>query len=140
MRRKRHSSTSVRQQKANAFPVKAGLNDPPAEIRSGMTTEASILLKDEGSESGFLVPLAAIAPADSPGQGYAFIYDAETLTVKKTLVKGKGATDNFIHVVEGIKAGDIVALAGVTFLNDGQKVKLMQQQTSSALGAPASTQ
>ena len=33
-----------------------------------------------------------------------------------------------------------VAVAGVTFLNDGQKVKLMQPQTSNALGAPTSTQ
>jgi RND family efflux transporter MFP subunit len=125
---------------ANAFPVKASLNDPPAEIRSGMTAEATIVLKEEGVESGFLVPLAAIAPADGAGQGYAFIYDAATQTVKKNLVKGKGGTDNFVNVYEGIKAGDIVAVAGVTFLNDGQKVKLMQQESSSALGAPATTQ
>jgi RND family efflux transporter MFP subunit len=125
---------------ANAFPIKAGLDDPPAEIRSGMTTEASILFKEEGTESGFLVPLAAVAPADKPRQGYVFVYDADTQTVKKTLIKGKGATDNFVHVYEGVEAGDIVASAGVTFLNDGQRVKLMQQQTSSALGAPATTQ
>ncbi len=122
---------------ANAFPVKAGLDDPPAEIRSGMTAEATILMKDEGSESGFLVPLAAIAPGESTGQGYAFIYDAETETVKKTMVKGKGSTDNFVHVSEGIEVGDIVAAAGVTFLSDGQKVKLMQQASPSA---PAATQ
>ncbi len=125
---------------ANAFPVKAGLVDPPAEVRSGMTTENTILLKEEGAESGFLVPLAAIAPADQPGQGYAFVYDAATQTVKKTLVKGTGGTDNFTNIYEGIKAGDIIAVAGVTFLSDGQKVKLMQQQTSNALGAPAATQ
>ncbi len=125
---------------ANAFPVKAGLDDPPAEIRSGMTTEASILFKEEGTESGFLVPLAAVAPADKPGQGYVFVYDADTQTVKRTLIEGKGATDNFVHAYEGIEAGDIVASAGVTFLNDGQRVKLMQQQTPRALGAPATTQ
>jgi RND family efflux transporter MFP subunit len=125
---------------ANAFPVKAGLNDPPSEIRSGMTTESTILLKEEGTESGYLVPLSAIAPGDKPRQGYVFIYDAQTQTVKKTPIKGKGATDNFVHVIEGIKAGNIVAVAGVTFLNDGQEVKLMQQPTLSALGAPAATQ
>lgn len=125
---------------ANAFPVKAGLDDPPAEIRSGMTTEITILLAQEGKDSGFLVPLSAIAPGDGPGQGYAFIYDPETQTVKKTLVKGRGAIDSFVNIIEGIKAGDIVAVAGVTFLSDGQRVKLMQQQRSSALDASAAMQ
>ena len=125
---------------ANAFPIKAGLDDPPPEIRSGMTAETTILLKQDVVDSGFLVPLAAIAPADQPEQGYAFIYDAVTQTVKKTLVKGKGGTGNFVAIHEGIKAGDVVAVAGVTFLEDGQQVKLMQQQNSNALGAPATTQ
>ncbi len=125
---------------ANAYPVKASLNDPPNTIRSGMTAEATILLKEEGVESGLLVPLAAIAPADLPGQGYAFIYDPATQTVKKRLVKGKGAIDNFVNVYEGIKAGDVVAVAGVTFLTDGQKVRLMKKRTSNALGAPVAGQ
>ncbi len=125
--------------RANAFPVKAGLDDPPPQVRSGMTAEATILLKQDGTESAYLVPLAAVAPADKPGQGYVFIYDATTQTVKKNLIKGKGVSDNLVHVYEGVKAGDIVAAAGVSFLNDGQKVKLMQQQTSSTLGAPANS-
>lgn len=125
---------------ANAFPAKAGLIDPPAEIRSGMTTETTILLAQEGENSGFLVPLSAIAPGDGPGQGYAFIYDSKTQTIRKTLVKGGGPTDSFVSIIEGVKAGDIVAAAGVTFLSDGQKVKLMQNQTSNVLGAPVATQ
>jgi len=127
-------------QTANAFPVKAGLSDPPANIRTGMTITASLLLKDEGEKSGYLVPLAAIAPADVPREGYVFLYDDETKSVKRTLVKSKGATDNFVHIYEGIEAGDIVAVAGVTFLNDGQSVKLMDQQNLDALSTPVATQ
>ncbi len=122
--------------RANAFPVKAGLDDAPSQVRSGMTTEITILLKQEGTESAYLVPIAAIAAGDNPGQGYVFIYDATTQTVKKNLIKGRGATDNFAHVYEGVKAGDIVAAAGVSFLNDGQKVKLMQQRAATGPGAP----
>jgi RND family efflux transporter MFP subunit len=125
---------------ANAFPVKAGLVDPPTEIRSGMTTESTILLAQEGENSGFLVPISAIAPGDGPEQGYAFIYDPKTQTLKKTHVKGGGPTDSFVSIIEGVKIGDIVASAGVTFLSDGQKVKLMQQRTSNALGDSAATQ
>ena len=126
--------------RANAFPVKAGLDDPPSQVRSGMTAEATVLLKQEGSDSAYLVPLAAIAPADKSRQGYIFIYDATTQTVKKNLVKAKGVSDNLVHVYEGVKAGDVVAAAGVSFLNDGQKVKLMRQQTFNVLGAPTTAQ
>ncbi|MGI9525134.1 MAG: efflux RND transporter periplasmic adaptor subunit, partial [Hyphomicrobiaceae bacterium] len=125
---------------ANSFPVKASLDDPPNKIKSGMTAEADLLLKEQGVESGFLVPLSAIAPADDPGQGYAFIFDPATQSVKKSLIKARGVTDSFIHIYEGIKAGDIVAAAGVTFLTDGQKVKLMQERTSSTLDAPSALQ
>ena len=125
--------------RANAFPIKAGLIEPPPSVRSGMTTEVSILLKQEGTASAYLVPLAAIAPGDRPGQGYVFVFDAATQTVKKNLIKGKGATDNFAHVFEGVKVGDVVAAAGVTFLGDGQKVKLMQRRAATGLGTPANS-
>ena len=125
---------------ANAFPVKAGLDDPLPTVRSGMTAEVALLLKEDGVESAYLVPLAAIAPADKPGEGYVFIYDETTQTVKRNLIKGRGVTDNLIHVHEGVKAGDILAAAGVSFLSDGQKVKLMQSQSSNALGAPAASE
>lgn len=122
---------------ANAFPVKATLVDPPAEIRSGMTAEATTLLAQQDTDYGFLVPLSAIAPGEGSGQGYAFIYDPETQMVKKTLVMGKGAIDNFVNVIEGIKSGDVVAVAGVTFLSDGQRVKLMQDRSSRPVDASA---
>jgi RND family efflux transporter MFP subunit len=122
---------------ANAFPVKAGLTEPPSSVRSGMTAETTLLLADDGSKSTYLVPIAAIAPSDKPGEGFVFIFDSESKTIKRTPIKGKGATDNFAHIFEGVKAGDVVATAGVSFLRDGQKVKLLQQR--SAVGLDAST-
>jgi hypothetical protein len=35
--------------------------------------------------------------------------------------------DNRIFITEGIAPGDVIAVAGVSFLRDGQKVKLMAQ-------------
>lgn len=115
--------------RANAFPVKASLIDPPATIRSGMTAEVSIRLHNERQVAGFFVPLAAIAPApDQPsGHGYVFVFQIKTSTVKKTLVKALTARDNMV-AVEGLKAGDIIAVAGVNFLVDKQKVKLLAQR------------
>lgn len=110
---------------ANVFPVKISLSDPPANIRGGMTAEVKLLFPTNNSQDGYYIPLIAISPGDDVEQGYVFVFDPETSTVKKTPVVGAAVRDNMIGV-SGVKAGDIIASAGVSFLNDGQKVKLMQ--------------
>jgi len=84
-----------------------------------------IVLESEGVESAYLLPLAAIGPGTQRGEGFVFIFDPDTSTVRKSLVLGRGATDNMVAIYQGVKAGDVVAVAGVSFLSDGQKVKLL---------------
>jgi RND family efflux transporter MFP subunit len=113
--------------KANAFPVKVGLIEPPANINPGMTAEVSLVLKGDSQIAGYLVPVQAILPAKDVRQGYAFVYDPETSTVRKTLIRSLGSERNMAIVSEGLSAGDIIAVAGVSFLADGMKVKLLEQ-------------
>jgi len=113
--------------KANAFPVKVGLIEPPAETSPGMTAEATLVLTDESRETGYVVPLQAILPAKDAKQGYAFVYDPKTSTVKKTQVRSRGGQRNMSIIEEGLSAGDIIAVGGVSFLADGMKVKIMEQ-------------
>jgi hypothetical protein len=54
------------------------------------------------------------------------VYDPKTSTVKKTAVRSRGIEHKKAIVYEGLAAGDIIALAGVSFLSDGMKVKLMK--------------
>jgi len=94
----------------------------------GMTAEANLLLGDETGEQSFLLPLSAIAPGEAPGEGYVFLFDEATSTVKMTAVRGAGGVrDDRVLISEGVSAGDIVAVAGVSFLRDGQQVKLLVQ-------------
>ena len=77
---------------------------------------------------GFLVPLVAIAQGDEAAQGYIFKYGEATNLVSKVPIRsGKGIANNLIEIVEGVAAGDIIAAAGVSFLRDGQHVKLLGQ-------------
>ncbi len=110
---------------ANAFPVKVALIDPPAKVLPGMTAEASLVLGDQSDAAAYLVPLSAIAPGEEPQRGYVFVYDPESATVRKNMVRGQGVRDERVVVTEGLEAGQIIAVAGVSFLRDGQKVKLM---------------
>jgi len=113
--------------KANAFPVKVELMDPNEKVKPGMTAEANLSMKDENQQPGYLVPLQALLPATEPNQGYAFVYDPGSSTVKKTAVSSRGTEDKKVIVYEGLAAGDIIAVAGVSFLADGMKVKLLKQ-------------
>ena len=55
------------------------------------------------------------------------MYDPKTSTVKKTLIHVSGSQHDQAIVHEGLAAGDIIAVAGVSFLADGLKVRLMKQ-------------
>ena len=114
---------------ANAFPAKARLIDPPEAIRPGMTADVIVPLAGSDTQAmAYLVPVTALAPGEEPEQGYIFVYDAASSSVKRKTVRlrpGVG-TDALVHIQEGVQAGDVIAVAGVTFLTDGQRVKLMQ--------------
>ena len=112
--------------KANAFPVKVELGDPNEKVLPGMTAEANLTAKAVNQKPGYIVPLQALLPAPEANRGFAFVYDPGTSTVKKTAVSSRGIADKKAIVDEGLSAGDIIAVAGVSFLADGLKVKLME--------------
>ena len=62
------------------------------------------------------------------GTATVFLYDGGSSTVKKHTIKAVGVRDNRLIVTEGLGAGDIIASAGVSYLSDGQKVKLLPLQ------------
>lgn len=114
----------------NLFPVKAALNDPPPAVRAGMTAEVMLRLPQNEATAGYLVPLAAIAPGGRSGEGFVFVYDPPTSTVRRTPIGSAGQLIGNMVAVTGVSAGDVVASAGVVFLIDGQKVKLMEPATT----------
>jgi RND family efflux transporter MFP subunit len=113
--------------KASAFPVKVELMRPNEKVKPGMTAEANFTIKDENLKPGYLVPFQALLPATEPNRGFAFVFDPTTSTVKKTPVQARGTEQKKAIVEEGLAEGDIVAVAGVSFLADGMKVKLMKK-------------
>lgn len=112
---------------ANAVLIKASLIDPPTELLPGMAADITLALANQSQNKGYLVPLVAISPSDKPGGGVVFKYDEASGTVLRTEITGIAGRDNYIAVTEGVAAGDILAAAGVSFLRDGQKVKLLRQ-------------
>lgn len=116
---------------ANAVSVKAAILDGTSKLLPGMAVEVSVILSGNTGTTGpggFLVPLVAIAPGDAQAKGYVFKFDQKLGVVRKTAIVGNAGIDgNMIGVSEGVDAGDILAAAGVSFLRDGQRVKLMDK-------------
>ena len=111
---------------ANAFPVKANINDADKHVRPGMTAELTLLFsREEEEETAYLVPMQALEPGMEKDDQHVFVFDSETSTVRKTVVQGKGIVGNQAIITNGIAPGDIIVVAGVPFLLDGQEVKLL---------------
>ena len=108
----------------NAYAVKASLRAPPDELRPGMTAQVTISAPAAAPEAGFLVPLAAVTASDEGNAGVVFKYVAEEGVVRRTQIVAAGVRDNLVLVQEGVDAGDVIASAGVAFLQDGQAVRL----------------
>jgi RND family efflux transporter MFP subunit len=118
----------------NVFPVKAALIDPPPAIRAGMTAEVMLRLPQAQTAASYFVPLVAIAPGDRSGEGFVFVYDSVSSTVRRTPVRSARLLASNTVAVTGLNAGDIIASAGVSFLFDSQRVKMMEP--SSAASGP----
>jgi RND family efflux transporter MFP subunit len=111
---------------ANAFPIKLTIEDPDQRIRPGMTARVALMLAGDKGKTAYLVPISAIAQRGDNTKGFVYIYDPGTATVKKSLIEAGSVRGNDVVIESGVKDGDVVAVAGVSFLEDGQKVKLME--------------
>ncbi len=114
---------------ANAFPVRVAIEADAdnVRIRPGITAEVVLMLGGDDGDMSYLIPVGALSPGGADGSNYVFVYDTESSTVRRTAIEDDGIRDSDVVVTSGLKAGDIIAVAGVSFLRDGQKVRLMEQ-------------
>jgi len=126
----RVSEIGTQAEAGNVFPVKVAILEQREGALPGMTTEVSLILGGDDEAASYLVPISALAPGvdpENPKEGFIFVFDPETSAVKKTPVKADGVRDNMVVIIEGVDPGDVVAVAGISFLKDGQEVKLLSQ-------------
>ena len=115
-------------EQVSAFPVVVRLDNNAAGLNAGMSVEVSLEEPLIGGGKGFLVPLTVLAPEgekDLQGSATVFLYDKASSTVEKHKITIGGIRDNQLVVTDGLNVGDLVASAGVSYLVDGQKVKLL---------------
>jgi multidrug efflux pump subunit AcrA (membrane-fusion protein) len=96
-----------------------------------MTAELWLTFADKELLSAYLIPVHAFLPGIEKNEHYVYLFDSQSSTVRKTPVKIKGIQGDEVVVTDGITPGDVLVVAGVPFLRDGQKVKPMPASGSS---------
>lgn len=102
---------------SRTFRVRITLQNPPEQLKYGMT--ASVAVDGAASGSGFELPLAAIYQNDDTPK--VWVVENNAVRLQPVAIRAFGS-DN-VQVVSGLKAGDVVVLAGVHKLWEGQQVK-----------------
>jgi len=119
-----------RAETANAFPVTILINSSIEGLRAGMTAEVDFTFQGIGRTgyqgNAFRLPLAAMG-ADEGQKAYVYVYDADKEVLHKQIVQTESILNNQVLISSGLKAGDIVAIAGISFLRDGQTVRLLDK-------------
>ena len=119
----------------SSYPVVIALQETHPNLKTGMAVEVSMEFAVTDGQ-GFTLPISAILVEGSinidnrfdpfqPIDVSVFIYDESTQTVNKRVISIVGIRENEVIAVDGIGPGDRVAIAGVSFLREGQKVKLL---------------
>ena len=118
----------------SSFPVVVSIDDAPENIKSGMAVEVNLEF-DLPARTGFTIPITAaviegssenVPNAQEPRPIQMFVYEPDSQTVSKREVLVAGVSENSVLVVSGLEAGERVAIAGVSFLTDGQSVVLLE--------------
>ena len=107
------------------FPVTVRLGPDTAEIRSGMAAVVDIVLGDEDAPERFVLP----APAVGEDRAGRFVFVAEPaadgLAVARRRPVAVGAfAAGGLEVIDGLTEGERVVVAGVSRLQDGDRVRL----------------
>lgn len=97
------------------------------DLRSGMVTDVEFFFAKEGASSIIKIPMVAVLE-DQAGGKFVWVYEREDAKVYKRLVKTGTTEGEYIEVIEGLKNGDIIAVAGAHYLKEGQSVKLMDEK------------
>jgi len=102
------------------------MDQPPGvRILPGMSGELRARLEPPSTEPNAMEVLASALFEGTDGATYVWLVDASTRTVHRQQVKTlRPTTVGFL--VEGLQTGQTIVTAGVHYLKDGQKVRVME--------------
>jgi len=101
------------------YRARISLITPPSGLKLGMTATVT---GAENSQAGLYVPLSAVyQTGDRP---MVWVVDNGVVTLRSVKI-GSFAEGDYVQVLEGLKGGDVIVIAGVHKLKEGDKVRML---------------
>ncbi|KLU66945.1 cobalt-zinc-cadmium resistance protein CzcB [Desulfosporosinus acididurans] len=110
--------------KTNSYVIDVNLDNTNNELKAGMY--ATVVLPAQEKDNIVTVPNGAISVED----GVSYVYAVVNNTVDKIPVQVGISNDKISEIVSGLKPGENVITEGQIFLNDGEKVKISKDNTT----------
>ncbi len=119
--------TPAASEATRAFDMRVAMKDADERVKFGMT--AGVVF-DAGTPQKIVVPSSAVTQYE--GQNIIWVIDQKGIAQQRQVEIGP-FTENGIAVLSGLSEGEMVAIAGVHTLFNGQQVKPVKQKNESAL-------
>ena len=123
------SEIGAKAETGNAFPVKVELDENTEGLRSGMTAQVSFSFGEATEQKAvYIIPVTALDVRVSKEvgktiEGQAPIYIVNNGVAEKRMITIADIRGNELEITDGLNGGEVVIVAGVPFLTEGQKVK-----------------
>ncbi|MFQ5936095.1 MAG: efflux RND transporter periplasmic adaptor subunit [Acidiferrobacterales bacterium] len=100
------------------------------QILAGMAGKATGEVKtpDRQQRNDIIIPVTAVFSPEKGTDSYVWVVDDATKQVSRRQVVARRLADAGIVIEQGLKPGEWVATAGVHFLQEGQKVRILGER------------
>lgn len=112
-----------------SFKVEISVPNDDSSIKPNLT--AKLRINDYSSENALLIPQSVISE-NALGEQYIYVIkekNGDEATAAKTIIKTGMTQGDIIEVIEGLENGQEIILEGARSVNDGQKVKIINQES-----------
>jgi RND family efflux transporter MFP subunit len=116
------------------YPVTIEMTQPDqGEILPGMAGKAKVISKlpDSARETGIEIPLTALFTLTGSDSSYVWVIDEASMSLKRQEVQPGMMSRYGVLIREGIAPGDWVVTAGVHSLEEGRKVRVLDEANES---------
>ncbi len=132
------SEIGLRAETATAFPVTVKVEDTTTDIRAGQSALVKIKVENDSANQGVTIPITSLITNEigqfknKPYLSYVFIFKPlsdEYGILEKREVIISSALEESVVVTKGLDENELIVVAGVPFLHEGQKVKLYKSKS-----------
>jgi RND family efflux transporter MFP subunit len=111
------------------YPVTLIMDQPDdIKILPGMAGRSTADREDVDAvrQTGIVIPVSAIFSPEENTTSYVWVFDEQSATVRRRAVVTGELSDHGVPVEEGLTPGEWVVTAGVSYLAEGQVVRLLE--------------